>query len=456
VTLLTSKKTTKRAPLLLLAVTALACDRGSLEGVGAPCDEISACRPAFRCVAGRCEARPTDGGVARGAEAGVPALDGAADLGPGASVDALLRDDGAWDDVAAGDARGDAAMLDAAADRTADAGPPSDASVALGDGPAGMVDGRADAALDDAPAGVDAPGSPDVAMDLPPEAALDAELDVPADLSPLLAPDMAADSAAPTMLDMTVDLAVDVAPDLPPDVGLDVAPDVAPDVGASDAPPDVGPACQRVPMCMVDGLCESTCESANSCIPDCGPIGLAGGGSRARNVGWIESSTFVVAECGSRQALTGLAAAPTMLVPHSVICSVDTPAFDHFPTSCAERAFTLTVPSEQSWAPAGSVAIECPAGRLAVGLAHSGLAPDVPQEVVHAIGCCQAPGPRRDCVVRRLGAADGREIGTSGDFAPGQSKAECGPGRFIAGLARDNVSAIPMWGKPTAILCCGL
>jgi hypothetical protein len=68
---------------------------------------------------------------------------------------------------------------------------------------------------------------------------------------------------------------------------------------------------------------------------------------------------------------------------------------------------------------------------------------------VHAIRCSKGLGQLGHCEVRKIGSSDNRGDTRSGDWSPGDLKAECSAGKVAVGLSHS-----PSTKKVSSLLCC--
>ncbi len=151
------------------------------------------------------------------------------------------------------------------------------------------------------------------------------------------------------------------------------------------------------------------------------------------------------AECGSKQAVTGLSVATSTGAAHAARCGPDNAVrFPH--ATCVARVFEAgdargTV-STGDW-DFGFYKGECAKDEYVAGISQT------TTKKLTSILCCRGAVQHAACAALDLQGKDSREAGTSGDWDVGYWKGECGPGRYVAGASR-SVSD----GKPHRLLCC--
>jgi hypothetical protein len=151
------------------------------------------------------------------------------------------------------------------------------------------------------------------------------------------------------------------------------------------------------------------------------------------------------AECGSRQAVTGLSVSPSTGKAHAARCGADDAArFPH--ASCETLVFDQGDRRRDSstgdWAP-GYFKGECRENGYVAGVSQT------TSLRVDAILCCAGDVRKRSCSTVEVRGKDDRESGAQGDWDLGHWKGECGPGRYVAGVSRG-----PTSGAPHRLLCC--
>jgi hypothetical protein len=156
------------------------------------------------------------------------------------------------------------------------------------------------------------------------------------------------------------------------------------------------------------------------------------------------------AECSSNGAVTGLSENPSTGVAEAVFCTDQPAATTAFPhQSCSTVDFsagdnrrTTTTGDWDFGFPKG----ECDTNEYVAGVAQT------PGGEVDALLCCPGNVTHQNCTPHYYYNGDSREDTGSGDWDFGYYKGDCGPGRYVAGVARNTRAGQP--GGPDAILCC--
>ncbi len=172
--------------------------------------------------------------------------------------------------------------------------------------------------------------------------------------------------------------------------------------------------------------------------------------SRIANTGdWAPGS--YKSECGWNEAVTGVSEDWGSKSAHSAFCSMrSNPAettYSHQRCSYVNfaggdnRRVTFTGDWDQ-----GFVKGECAADEYVAGVSQR------PDGFLNGILCCAGAVGHASCSPRYTWAGDTRESAAAGDWDYGYVKAECGPNRYVAGVARNTRPG--QVGGLDAILCC--
>jgi hypothetical protein len=151
------------------------------------------------------------------------------------------------------------------------------------------------------------------------------------------------------------------------------------------------------------------------------------------------------AECDRNAAATGLSKYPDAVSGHSLLCqSNDTGAFPHavchnVDFSAGDRRGTVDTGDWDTGFNKG----ECAGDEYVAGVSQFTNGP------LHSILCCKGRVAHNACGALTFAAGDAGEPSLSSNWDNGFNKAECGPGRYMAGVSRDRQS-----GAGNSILCC--
>jgi hypothetical protein len=204
--------------------------------------------------------------------------------------------------------------------------------------------------------------------------------------------------------------------------------------------------CESTASCG-DAFCPASCESAQSCIADCGRLVFRGQNARRASTSDWAPGEFI-GECGSLQAVVGVSATLGHMAS-AILCTLDDDIYKHGATSaCHAVAFAPSMGAPGNDWDVGFTKGECPQGEFMAGVAQSKTG-----ELTRIL-CCPGPVKKQACARQVMWDADGREAGAaaaSGDWDYFHIKGECAPGRFVAGISRTAMTG----GLPHAILCCG-
>jgi hypothetical protein len=196
-----------------------------------------------------------------------------------------------------------------------------------------------------------------------------------------------------------------------------------------------------------DHVCRASCENATTCATDCGELVFDIDDARRTTTTGDWAIGDWKAECNTSEAMQGLSASCFGLFcgVHSALCTADdSTKFSH--ASCHVLDFSgsdaRSVTFTGDWA-SGLYKGECALDEYVSGYARD------PSGRVSKILCCGgAHLEHLGCVTQDLYGGDARESTSEGDWSPGFNKAECAPGRYVAGIASSEVSGT------RAILCC--
>jgi hypothetical protein len=155
------------------------------------------------------------------------------------------------------------------------------------------------------------------------------------------------------------------------------------------------------------------------------------------------------AECAWRGAVTGVSQTPSTRAAHSVFCT-DAPSWTKFSHqncrtvdfSAGDNRGTTSTGDWDGGFPKG----ECAPNEYVAGVSQR------TNGFVDSLLCCQGEVAHNNCTPHYFWNGGSREDNTSGDWDYGFNKSDCGPGRYVAGVARDTRPGQP--GGPDAILCC--
>jgi hypothetical protein len=194
-----------------------------------------------------------------------------------------------------------------------------------------------------------------------------------------------------------------------------------------------------------DGLCPASCESPQSCMPDCGRLVFRGQQARrATTVDWAPDE--FMGECGSLQAVVGLSTTLGHMAS-AVLCTRDDDMYKHGAASGCHAVALAATTMGNDW-DVGFSKGECAQGEFMAGVAQSKTG-----ELTRIL-CCPGPVKKQACARQVMWDSDGREAGaaaSTGDWDYLHFKGECAPGRYVAGVSRTMMSG----GLAHAILCCG-
>ncbi len=210
--------------------------------------------------------------------------------------------------------------------------------------------------------------------------------------------------------------------------------------GTSAACPDLSQSCG-------DNVCQEGCETVQSCAADCGALVFANGNARRVTTPiWVSGDN--IAECGM-QPMTGLSVSTTYVVAgaHAALCGFDDPImFPH--TACTAFAFGQS--DQRYYTATGDWDLNFYKGECAQDGYVAGIGAPA-SGVVDALLCCTGQGiSHTNCATVSMYNGEAREPGvTSGDRDFGYYKGECGPGRYIAGVAANKDTQ-----GTHSILCC--
>ena len=221
--------------------------------------------------------------------------------------------------------------------------------------------------------------------------------------------------------------------------------------GGSDASGGAGTggtsaACPDLSLSCGDTVCQEGCETAQTCPADCGALVFANGDARrVATPAWVSGDH--IAECGF-QPMTGLSVSTGVVaLAHAALCGFDDPVmFPH--TACTAFAFGQSsqryYTATGDWDPNMFIG-ECAEDGYVAGIGM------FPGGIVDALLCCTGQGiTHSNCSTETMYGGDALEPGvTSGDWDPSYYKGECGPGRYIAGVAANQFTL-----GNHSILCC--
>jgi hypothetical protein len=196
-----------------------------------------------------------------------------------------------------------------------------------------------------------------------------------------------------------------------------------------------------------DRVCRAGCELATTCELDCGELIFDTDDARRTTTTGDWAIGDWKAECSPAQAMQGLSASCFGLFcgAHAALCAADDTAHDVH-SFCHVLDFSSSdargTTSTGDWAPGLSK------GECGVDEYVSGYARD-PSGRVSKILCCSGSGLHHaGCAAEGLFSGDARESMVEGDWSPSFHKAECAPGRYVAGVASSELDGV------RAILCC--
>jgi hypothetical protein len=204
--------------------------------------------------------------------------------------------------------------------------------------------------------------------------------------------------------------------------------------------------CPDLSLSCGDTVCQKGCETVQSCAADCGALVFANGNARRVSTPiWVTGDN--IAECGM-QPMTGLSTSTAATAAaHAALCGYDDAiTFPH--TACTAFAFGASdqryYTATGDWDP-NFYKGECAQDGYVVGIGAPA------SGVVDALLCCTGHNiSHANCATVSMYSDDAVEPGvTSGDWDPNYHKGECGPGRYVAGVAvnKDTLGT-------HSILCC--
>lgn len=154
------------------------------------------------------------------------------------------------------------------------------------------------------------------------------------------------------------------------------------------------------------------------------------------------------AECASGEQMTGLSMHPSTKRTHAALCRRDNGDNWRYPhNGCYTRVMRNGENRGVTWTgdwDYGYWKTECGANEFVAGISKN-----LGDHQVEAVLCCPGSVNHNSCSAKVLGSAGAQETSETGDWDWGYWKAECGVGRYVAGVSRE-VSP----GNPHAILCC--
>jgi hypothetical protein len=152
-------------------------------------------------------------------------------------------------------------------------------------------------------------------------------------------------------------------------------------------------------------------------------------------------------ECGA-SAVVGLSEDLYAKTAHAALCS------DPFPLRYPHqtcRTLDVSAGDNRGVTSTGDWDVGFPKGECGVDEYVAGVA-QRPNGALDSLLCCQGLVQHANCTPRYQLNGDSREDTYTSDWDNSYVKMECGPGRYVAGVARNTRSGQP--GGPDAILCC--
>jgi hypothetical protein len=169
------------------------------------------------------------------------------------------------------------------------------------------------------------------------------------------------------------------------------------------------------------------------------PIPADGGDSR-RAQGGDWHPNFFKAECGVGEAIVGFATTPSTGKTKALLCSAPNPDVYRRDACRLQPLGDIYLPGGGDWKP-HHFKMHCGNDEYFAGLSQT------QQHQNAAVLCCKGRIATTRCTAWTPPAMI--ENAGIGDWSPGSTRLECGPGRWLAGFARD-----PNSGSLSAGMCC--
>jgi hypothetical protein len=153
-------------------------------------------------------------------------------------------------------------------------------------------------------------------------------------------------------------------------------------------------------------------------------------------------------ECGPNGAVTGLSSSTVLRETHAAFCTDEQPGqYSH--QACRTVDFSggdnRGTTATGDWDP-GFPKGECGVNEYVAGVSQR------TNGFVDSILCCAGAVSHAACTAHAFHSGDSRENPAVGDWDYGFNKADCGPGRFVAGVSRNTRSL--QYSGANSLLCC--
>src|SRR4051794_17129970 len=134
-------------------------------------------------------------------------------------------------------------------------------------------------------------------------------------------------------------------------------------------------------------------------------------------------------ECGTASAVTGVSVNPTNGISHSILCQGPQGGNSNFVTVDYGLGDKRLDSSTGDWDP-GYTKGECGHNQRVVGMSEDSVFGQLSRLQ------CATSGLTQSCHAVVFSTGDNRGTTSSGDWAPGNFKGECGPGEVVKGVSK--------------------